>query len=821
MRTWFKITLEILISFLLIILIGGYIFYRMLSDSLPNYDGTFKANGLKDKVEVYFDSLAVPYIFANNDEDAAFTLGYLHAQERMFMMDVIRRAGEGRLSEVFGEKTLPFDKMFRTIGIKQTVEMIKQRMNPEALNILEAYSKGVNYYIKKYKSKYTFEFDLLGYQPEEWTPENSLTVIRMMGWELNLSWWTDITLTELVQKLGADKVKDILPGYPENAPTIIPEHLKKFAAVVPSFMETDKAFRKFLGFTGTHIGSNNWVVNDSLSASGKPIIANDPHLAFSAPGKWYAAVIKSPGWNAAGVTLPGVPGVVIGKNENISWVLTNIMTDDCDFYFEKLDSSRTKYLVDGKWHDLTITEDTIFIKGEKPLPITIRKTHRGPIISDIYPFNFIYNEAKTVYPTMSMRWLGNDFSDEMEAFREINKAENFDQFKVAVRQFNVPGQNFVYGDKNGNIGYLFGGAIPLRGKNPDKVNNTSFVFDGTTSEYDWTGVLDKNKLPELFNPGENYIASANNKTIKDFKYHITNLWEPSSRIERITELLTSKKKQSAEDFMKYQMDVVSPYAKEVVNYILHAFKDITVTDENLKSSLELLNDWDFNLDKLSQTPTIYLTTFKYLLKNTYEDEMGNDLFNQYIFMANVPYRNILELLQNPNSGWWNDISTPQKESRDEIIRKSLANALTYLEENVSEDIKDWQWGSLHKVKFKHMFSGGFSLLDQLIDIGPYEVGGDGTTIFNTEYTFSESIENVPMTKHGLFDNDLGPSMRYIFDFSKPDEFYLVLTTGQSGNAMSEHYSDLSLMWLNGGYMKISTNEDLIKSIPNKLLILTP
>ena len=821
MRTWLKITIGIVTSFLLIILIGGYIFYRMLSDSLPNYDGTFKANGLKDKVEVYFDSLAVPYIFTTNDEDAAFTLGYLHAQERMFMMDVIRRAGEGRLSEVFGEKTLPFDKMFRTIGIKQTVEMIKQRMNPEALNILEAYSKGVNYYIKKYKSKYTFEFDLLGYLPEEWTPENSLTVIRMMGWELNLSWWTDITFTELVQKLGADKVKDILPGYPENAPTIIPEHLKKFAAVDPSFMKTDKAFRKFLGFTGTHIGSNNWVVNDSLSASGKPIIANDPHLAFSAPGKWYAAVIKSPGWNAAGVTLPGVPGVVIGKNENISWVLTNIMTDDCDFYFEKLDSSGTKYLVDGKWHDLTIMEDTIFIKGEKPLTVTIRKTYRGPIISEIYPFNFIYNEAKTVYPTMSMRWLGNDFSDEMEAFREINKAENFDQFKVAVRQFNVPGQNFVYGDKNGNIGYLFGGAIPLRGKNPDKVNNTSFVFDGTTSGYDWTGVLDKNKLPELFNPGKNYIASANNKTIKDFKYHITNLWEPSSRIERITELLTSKKKQSVQDFMKYQMDVVSPYAKEVVSYILQAFKDITVTDENLKSSLALLNDWDFNLDKLSQTPTIYLTTFKYLLKNTYEDEMGNDLFNQYIFMANVPYRNILELLQNPNSGWWNDISTQQKESRDEIIRKSLANALTYLEENVSEDIKDWQWGNLHKVKFKHMFSGGFSLLDQLIDIGPYEVGGDGTTIFNTEYTFSESIENVPMTKHGLFDNDLGPSMRYIFDFSKPDEFYLVLTTGQSGNAMSEHYSDLSLMWLNGGYMKISTNEDLIKSIPNKLLILTP
>ena len=821
MRTWLKITLEILVSFLLIIIIGGYIFYRMLNDSLSIYEGTLSVPGLKNKVEIYYDSLAVPYIFASNDEDAAFALGYVHAQERMFTMDIVRRAGEGRLSEVFGKETLPFDKMFRTIDIKETAEMIKQKMNPRALKILGAYSNGVNYYIKKYKGKYTFEFDLLGYQPEEWTPENSLIVVRMMGWELNLSWWTDITFTELVQKLGGDKVKDILPGYPENSPTIIPEHIKKYADVNPFFIETDKAFRKFLGFIGTHIGSNNWVINDSLSASGKPIIANDPHLAFSAPGKWYVAVIKSPDWNSSGVTLPGVPGVVIGKNKNISWVLTNIMTDDCDFYFEKLDSSGTKYLVDGKWHDLKIMNDTIYVKGEEPVPITIKKTYRGPIISDIHPFNFVYNKSGTTYPAISMRWLGNDFSDETEALVEINKASNWDEFKRAVKKFNIPGQNFVYSDNKGNIGYLFGGAIPLRGNNPTKGNNTTFVFDGTNSKYDWSGVLDKNKLPELFNPIQNYIASANNKTVKDFDYHITNLWEPPSRIERIVELLTSKDKHSDQDFMKYQMDIVSPYAKELVGYILQAFKNITVTDKNLKSSLELLNDWDFKLSKFSQTPTIYLTTFKFLLENTYEDEMANDLFNQYVFMANVPYRNILELLQKPSSIWWDDVTTHQKETRNEIIRRSLSNALTFLEENVSKDIKDWQWGNLHKVRFKHMFSGNFSLLDELIDIGPFEIGGDGTTIFNTEYSFSESIKNIPRFKHGLFENNLGPSMRYIFDFNKPDEFYLILTTGQSGNVMSDHYRDQSLMWLKGGYMKISTNEDKIEVFPNKLLTLDP
>ena len=430
--------------------------------------------------------------------------------------------------------------------------------------------------LKKRKTNYPVEFDVLGYQPEEWKPEHSIIVIRMMAWELNLGWWTDLTFTELVQKLGEEKVKEILPGYPENAPTIIPADIKKFAQINSNFIETDKAFRKFIGMTGTHLGSNNWVVNSQMSASGKPIIANDPHLAYRAPGIWYAAVIKSPTWNAAGVTLPGVPGIVIGKNENISWTLTQIMTDETDFYFETLDSSRTKYLLDGKWKDLIVIEDTIKTRDGIREPIEIKYTHRGPIISNIHPYNFIFNKDESTYPPISMRWLGNEFSDEMDAFLKINKAKNWNEFKSAVEKFNIPGQNFVYADSEGNIGYVFGGALPIRPNNA-----TTFVFDGSTSKNDWKGFVPRNELPYLFNPSTNYIATANNKVIKDFKYHITNLWEPSSRIERITELLQSKSKHSVEDYMNYQEDIFSPYAKSIVPYILFAFQDVEVKDENL------------------------------------------------------------------------------------------------------------------------------------------------------------------------------------------------------------------------------------------------
>ena len=696
-------------------------------------------------------------------------------------------------------------------------------MNPEALKLLEAYSRGVNYYLEEKKNKYPVEFDVLGYQPEEWKPEHSILVIRMMAWELNLGWWTDLTFTELVQKLGEEKVKEILPDYPENAPTIIPSDIKKFAQINSNFIETDKAFRKFIGMTGTHLGSNNWVVNSQMSASGKPIIANDPHLAYRAPGIWYAAVIKSPnppdgksGWNAAGVTLPGVPGIVIGKNEDISWTLTNIMTDETDFYFETLDSSRTKYLLDGNFQNLQIIEDTIQVKDIGGVPIEIKSTHRGPIISNIHPYNFVYNQAERDYQTISMRWLGNEFSDEMDAFLKINKAKNWNEFKSAVEEYNIPGQNFVYADKEGNIGYVFGGALPVR-----KGNSTSFVFDGSTSENDWKGFVPRSELPNLFNPPANYIATANNKVIKDFKYHITNLWEPSSRIERITELLQSRSVHAVKDYMRYQTDIYSPYAKTIIPYILSAFENVEVKDKNLKQSLMLLDEWNFEMDKYQQAPAIFLTFFEKLMKNIYLDEMGEDLFNQYVFLANVPYRNILELLEKPNSVWFDKVDTKSIESRDEIIRMSMADALDELEKRISKDLKYWQWGTLHNVTFKHPFSGVTWLLDEVVNIGPFEISGDGTTIFNTEYAFSESIEKYPLFRHEPFDCELGPSMRFIYDFAEPDEFYLILTTGQSGNIFSDHYKNQTETFLNGNYMKIKTDENFIASQENSLLKLLP
>ena len=805
MEKWKKVVIGVSGSLLVLIIVIVLLSYFMLRKSLPDYEGSVTVKGITSKIKVLRDAHAVPMIIAKNDEDAAFALGYVHAQERLFQMDIARRAGEGRLSEILGSKTIPYDKMFKTIGIYKNVEENYSRLNPLSKRILEAYAKGVNEYIKEAKGHYPVEFDVLGYDPYPWKPEHSLLIAKLMGWELNISWWVDITFAEIVQKLGVEKAKELLPEFPENSPTIIPKGLSSALPISTDFVQVDRDFRKFMGFVGTHIGSNNWVVNGKKSASGKPIIANDPHLAFTAPGKWYFAIIRSNDWNAEGFTIPGLPAIVIGKNQNISWVMTNVMADDADFYIDQFDSTGSNYLLNGQWRSLSVQRDSFAVKDSSNYVFDIRKDHRGPFISDIHPYNIFYPKAAPKTANISMRWTGLEFSDELFAALSVNKAKNWNEFKEGLRYFTVPGQNYVYADDKGNIGYVCAAKLPMRSS-----TSPTLVYDGTTDRYDWKGFVPYEEMPKLFNPPQNYIASANNKTVDNFPYHISNIWEPSSRIDRITELLTSKKLYSTKDFEKYQMDFVSPYARTVIPYILSAFKSAKVNDKNLKLALTLFENWNFKLEAESQVPTIYTRFLQFFLKNTLEDELGNDLLKEYTFVANVPYRMILKILKN-NSPLFDNIKTPEVETREDIIRKSLVDALNDLEKELGDDAANWQWGDIHKVTFKHMFSGFSGLLDKIINIGPFSIGGDGTTIFNTEYSFHRLFEkdgnSINVLRSKPYENILGPSMRYIFDFADPDHLEFILPTGQSGHFMSSHYDDMTQMWLKGNYIKLPITEE--------------
>ncbi len=816
MNKWLKIILGITISLIILAVGGTLIFNSMLKRSLPVYSGELKVNGIRSEVKIYRDEYAIPYIFAKYEDDAAFALGYIHAQERMFQMDLARRAGEGRLSEILGAKTLPFDKLFLTVGIKNIAEKILSEVHPSTKKMLVSYANGVNNYLEEAKGRYSIEFDVLGYQPYNWEPVHSIIIIRMMAWELNIGWWSDIAFTHLVQQLGEEKVKEILPEYPENAPTIIPNETKNLNRTGLEFLQIDRNYRHFAGIAGNHIGSNNWVINSNKSVTGKPIIANDPHLAFSLPGKWFVAVIRSDSLNVEGVTLPGVPGIVIGKNKNISWVLTNVMADDSDFYVEELDPANKMYFFNNEWKPLEINTDTIHVKDSADVVFEIASTHRGPIISSIHQYTIMYPDDRYQKNAISMRWTGNDVSDEFYALYSVNKASNWKEFLESVSNFKVPGQNFVYADNDGNIGYICGAKLPIR----NNVSST-FVFDGTTDKYDWKGYVPFNEMPFLLNPATNYIASANNKTIQNFKYHISNIWEPHSRITRITGMLESKEKHSVDDFHNYQYDFISPYAEEITSYIVKAFNGIKVTDTNMKIAIDLLESWDFKMDSESQTPSIYAMFYKFLLKNIFEDEMGENLFNEFIYLANIPYRTVLKILKDNSSSWFNNVNTKQIETRDVIIRKSLADALLNLETEFGMKAENWQWGKLHTLTLRHIFSGISPVIDRFVNIGPYKISGDGTTVFNTEYLFSKPVGILSPTQLKPFDVIVGPSMRFIYDFAEPEFFYLILPAGQSGNVMSPHYNDMTEKWLRGGTIKINTDDENIKNGGFQILRLLP
>lgn len=803
-----KIFIGLFITGIVVIFAGGYILYTMLTASLPLYEGELKSSQIQESVTIYRDSLGIPYVEASTMVDGAFALGFLHAQERLFQMDFARRAGMGRLSEVMGEKTLEFDKMFLSLGIARTAQQILLDTDKELLKVLEAYANGVNYYINLPSTYLPAEFDILNYEPYEWTPLHTLIIVRMMAWELNVGLYIDMAMNDISEQKGNRMVKELLPFLPKDVPggngnsTPVTMDMKEY-----SFFETAKGFKEFSGNIGTQIGSNNWVVSGNKSVSGKPIIANDPHLTFQSPAKWYVAILRAGGWNASGFTLPGVPGIVIGKNESISWVVTNVMADETDFYEETIDSTGKQYFLDGEWKPMENVTDTINIKHREPFILTTYYTHRGPIVSDHHLYSKIIDQPLK-RKKLSMRWKGNDISHELKAYIGINKASNWQEFNQALSDFKVPGQNFVYADTSGNIGYVCGASIPERNNIP----GVSF-YDGSESTYDWGRYIPFSDVPKKYNPKENYIATANTNPDPDFDNYITFFYAPESRKERIDELLTSKEKHSVLDFMRYQTDITSPYAKEIVRHIISAFKNVKITDENLQTALDLLKIWDYDLDAYRQAPAIYSVFVKLLIQEIMHDELGESLFNEYCFISHIPYRALLKYLKD-GSPLFDDVNTPEIETKNDIVRITLSKTLSFLESKLGSDPKFWQWGALHKLTFHHYFSGENSIVDYFYNVGTYGIGGDGTTLFNTEYHLGNKSYKGNVVPYEAI---LGPSMRFIYDLATPDEFYMILTTGQSANIFSDHYEDMVTDWVSGKYVKIKTNPKSYRNEENMVL----
>jgi penicillin amidase len=794
-------------SALFIILLALFFALRSLVvKSFPVTNGTLGVSGLHSPVDIYRDTYGIPHISAHDDHDLMFATGYIHAQDRLWQMELGRRAGQGRLSEILGSATIDYDLLFRTLGLSQHADTLYRRLHDASRQILTDYAEGINAYIADNKGKYPIEFDMLNFEPEPWKPEHSLLIGRLMAWELNLAWWTDLAYGEIAAKVPAEKLQEIIPRYEDSIAITMPSlPVKKSLSDIHDLLEIGKSYRNFFGLGSLEAGSNGWAVDSSRSLSGKPLLANDPHLAMPAPSRWYEVHLSSPGWNVAGVSLPGVPVVIIGHNEHAAWGLTNAMIDDADFYVEKLDSLNPKrYVFQKSSRQIEEREEKILVKGADSIVFVARATFHGPIINDVHPTH--KHQQDSVQAPISMRWTGLDVSDEIYGFYLMNRATTVHEFERGIQEIAVPGQSVVYADVHGNIASWTAGKIPIR----DKHLQPMLPMSGWSGDAEWKDFIPFDQLPKTINPADGIIASANQK-IGDarFPYYVSTLWEPSSRIQRIRQLLHSTDRVTTDDFQQFQQDIVSPYARDITRMLLDAHRDSSRNTQNISEALNYLRNWDYRFAQNDAATTIFNVFIAKLFHNTFEDELGKDVFNDFVFFGAIPYRVTNQLLSADSSLWFDNVTTSTVETKDDILRQSLSDAIAELQQSMGDEMKNWQWGKLHTVTFKHLF-GSRKPLDNIFNIGPFPISGGGTTVMKTEYKFT--------APYGV---SAGPSMRQIIDLSQPLDALTVITSGQSGQPLNKHYDDQTPLWLNGGYLRVTMDWEHIKNEHWDHLILNP
>jgi len=785
-----KWVLSILLGLIILIFLGGYGYLR---STLPDYNGEMTISGLKAKVEIIRDSYGMPHIYAQTDEDAYFALGYCMAQDRLFQMDMVRRAARGRLAEILGQDLVPVDRFFRTITAGKSVEDIAAAYPIEARAASKAYTQGVNYFIEHHKGPLPIEFTILGYEPEPWQVSDGSAVHYYMAWDLNTAFSIEMLYAAVIDRVGEKMAQDIFPDYAQGYPTIIPEGIASL-----DFLKSLNFAREVLGTEGGG-ASNSWVISGKNAANGAPILANDPHLGHGAPGIWYEAHLTAPSMNVSGSILPGIPFVVIGANEYVAWGWTNVMADDADFYIEKINPTNpNQYEFMGRWEDMTVKEEIIKVKGAEDVKFKVKLTRHGPIIDDVN------NLKESKGTSLSMRWTAYEML-QANPFIYLNTARSIDDIEKAVEHFKCPGQNWVYADNKGNIGYWAAVGIPIR----DGFSGAVPV-PGWDGKHEWKGYVPTAEQPHMRNPSRGWIATANNKHVgDDYPYPISHYYVMPDRFVRIQEMITAKKKFDVNDFESMQDDFYMVLAKEWVPMMLKSLFDEKLSEKE-KKALSTLKDWDFVASAEGIAPTVFHATINEMVKNTFKKRLGDELYGPYIENSFVVFNAMRNLMVQGQSSWFDDPDTPEIEGIDEIVVKSFKEAVIYLDGQMGDNVDAWQWGKLHTLTIYHPFGKSSSLMGYFMNIGPFPMGGSFATVNPQPYRLSNPWEGY----HGA-------SLRYIIDFSNMKNSLRVIPAGISGNFMSPHYDDQTEMWRTGKYRPFVLDRKSVEEDARYTLIMIP
>ena len=785
-------TMRYCLSAVVLIIIALYIY---LQNPPIVYSGKMELLGLQEKVDIFTDNFGVPHIFANNEADLFFAAGYQTAKDRLFQISLIVSASRGSLAAFFGKKYIKEDIYLRTWGIHKTAREIIKKTDTKTSKILQSMCDGINARVDELNGKYPIEFKLLRVKPLRVEPVDIIAYSRLMAHDLQQSWKPEILFGFLLDYFGPEKLNELFPIYEPFRPTISDKFVyKDLNLLFTKMWPTENRIRELTGSKGVSVGSNSWVVGGEKSTTGKPILANDPHLKFTQPSKWYEMHLIGGAYNVSGAFLPGFPLPVLGQNETIAWGFTNIMADDIDFFIEQIHpNDPKKYKHDDQWLDIITRKEIIPLKNGKDTTIVIRETHHGPIISDIHPL------LKNKKQVISMAWVGNQITNEITALSNISLAKNWDDFSNVAREFSVPGQNIIYADTLGNIGWRPAALIPIR-----KDGGSLLPRPGWDSSYDWKGFIPFDEMPYLYNPKKGYIATANNKIVdENFPYYISNQWAEPSRIERIEEWIESKSKMSPEDMKILQNDRFSSFARELSpNIISNLPKTL---NGNQKIAYEYLNNWDYIESPDSPEALIFHVLLDELLNNIYKDELDlidEKAFDALVHFSMLPYRNIHWVLSNEESSWIDDVRTKnKKEDIEEIVFISFVNAIKRIEKSVGINPAVWSWGELHTLTHPHPL-GEIKALNILfnLNVGPYKTGGSSMTVNKGEYEVL-----------GDFNQSVGASFRRIVDMSNMNQTQFIIPTGQSGQPNNPHYYDQSHLYNQGLYRTTYTNEKFIRN----------
>lgn len=784
-----------LVGALIIALLAAMIAY--LFSAQTAISGKRNMRNLGDSVLISFDTSDIPHIKASSSSDALFALGYLHATERSWQMEMNRRIGSGRLSEILGNDTVSIDRFIRTLGIKRAAERQYDRYPAATKHLLQSYADGVNAGNVSLGWALPIEYFLTGSKPGHWSPTDSIAWMLMMAYDLGGNWQKELQRLELAQFLTTKQVWEVVP--PHNQDDILSNvdfakmyrDLKVFNPTGGPAEEKSKKLPAtelaLLDLPGGKdgIGSNNWALSGKLTSSGKPLLANDPHLGLSAPAIWYFAHFDVPGMNVIGATLPGIPGVVLGRTDKFAWSFTNTGPDVQDLYIEQIDPKNPgMYRGPNGPLPFTVRQEIIDIKGSPPLTFLVKETRHGPVISDAYA------RAKRTINTeqyaLALRWTALDIENQSVAgLLELNQASNMDSFKQSLRKNYAPMQNVVMADVDGNIAYQAAGVAPKRTLHQGLYGVAPAL--GWDKQYDWTGYVPFDQLPASNNPEQGWLATANQKIIAaNDPNPLTGDWDLPTRYDRIVDLIKSKNSHNFDSMKVMQADTLSLGATP----LLALFKSSKPTHPLGAQALEISKNFNGDMRADSAAALIF---------NAWADQLTRNLFSRlsYLFNENYGARHfrlpLIVQLQNPNSPWCDDPKTQPVESCLESSNHAFDKALAYLSKEYGDDPKTWSWGKAHTAISEHRPLTKVPFLGSFFNIEtPF--AGD---------SFSVNVGRLQLLRSSNpYQTLQAPSLRTVYDLSDLEQSVFIYQTGQSGWVQSKLYRNMSPLWAKNEYLPL-------------------